>query len=112
MDDIELEIDTPAQDSFNAPADEDQDMEEGEIATPDDQDLRLNLNRRKPLHERLGPRVPKGATFGIENDIFCASRYSFIVLTLITFFCSLVLQCIATLLQCLVDRLEAKRKML
>ena len=48
----------------------------------------------------------------ITPDIFCASRYSFIVLTLIAFLCSLVLQCIATLLQCLVDRLEAKRKML
>ena len=48
----------------------------------------------------------------ITPDIFCASRYSFIVLTLIAFLCSLVLQCIATLLQCLVDQLEAKRKML
>ena len=81
MDDIELEIDTPAQDSFNAPADEDQDMEEGEIATPDDQDLRLNLNRRKPLHERLGPRVPKGATFGIENDFSSAGRFKLPVIS-------------------------------
>ena len=72
MDDIELEIDTPAQDSFNAPADEDQDMEEGEI---DDQDLRLDLNRRKPLSERLGPRVPKSATFGVENDFSGAGRF-------------------------------------
>ena len=83
MDDIELEIDTPAQDSFNAPADEDQDMEEGEIATPDDQDLRLNLNRRKPLHERLGPRVPKGATFGIENDFSGAGRFKLPVIFLV-----------------------------
>ena len=78
MDDIELEIDTPAQDSFNAPADEDQDMEEGEI---DDQDLRLDLNRRKPLSERLGPRVPKSATFGIENDFSGAGRFKLPVIS-------------------------------
>ena len=76
MDDIELEIDTPAQDSFNAPADEDQDMEEGEIATTDDQDLRMNLNRRKPLSERLGPRVmPKSGNFSIETDFSGAGRF-------------------------------------
>ena len=83
MDDIELEIDTPAQDSFNVPADEDQDMEEGEI---DDQDLRLDLNRRKPLSERLGPRVPKSATFGIENDFSGAGRFKLPVISKLSTF--------------------------
>ena len=75
MDDIELEIDTPAQDFINAPADEDQDMEEGEIEGNDEQDLRVNLIRRKPLSERLGPRVPKNQTFGVENDFSGAGRF-------------------------------------
>ena len=74
MDDIELEIETPAQDFTNAPADEDQDMEEGEISNNDEQDLRVSLIRRKPLAERLGPRVHKSTAFGVENDFSGAAR--------------------------------------